>query len=307
MNFIFIFLKGMAMGTADLVPGVSGGTIAFISGIYERFINSLKSINLSLLKTLKQEGIKRVWEKVDGKFLLFLFAGIATAVVTFSKGIKYLLHEHPIELWSFFFGLVVASCLLVSKDVNWKKISSYILLILGIGFGIWVSTAAAIGGNDAFWYIFISGFIAISAMVLPGISGSFILLLMGSYEIVLNAISRVSEFNTSDLLLLTCFVFGMIAGLLSIVRVISWGFKKAKNEIVSALLGIMTGCLFKIWPWKTNLETIVIHDKEKVISTSNYLPELNVDFFIASAIAVSGFLLIVGLEYLGKKMRENVE
>jgi len=304
--YILTYLKGIGMGLADLVPGVSGGTIAFISGIYERFINSIKSFNLSLFKTFKEHGIKGVFQAVDGKFLLSLVLGIGTAIVTFSRLIKFLLdHEvYATYLWSFFFGLIISSILLIAKDIDWKKIGSIIGTLLGIAIGVYVSLATPTTGSTSLPYIFLCGFIAISAMVLPGISGSFILLLMGAYATVITAINNVIHgMNTEALLTVVVFALGAGTGLLTIVRVISWAFKHFKNIIVATLLGIMTGSLIKVWPWKNVTDSVTIEGKEKVLATANYFPEFGSELMLGVTFMLIGFFLIFLLEKWGSRMK----
>ena len=189
-DYLLILLKGIAMGAADVVPGVSGGTIAFISGIYQELIDSINGINLSILKTLKKEGIKAAWKQANASFLLSLLVGIAISVLTFSKIITHLLATKPIMVWSFFFGLIIASILLIWKQItNWKVVS-IVALIAGIIITYFITIARPVSSPESYPYLFLSGFIAIIAMILPGISGAFILLLMGSYETVIGTVNN---------------------------------------------------------------------------------------------------------------------
>ena len=173
-DYLIITLKGLAMGAADVVPGVSGGTIAFISGIYQELIDSINNVNLSVLKTLKKEGLKAAWQQVNGSFLLALLTGIGISILTFSKVITHLLETQPILVWSFFFGLIIASIALIWKETsNWKMVD-ILALIIGIALSYYITIARPVSSPDSYWYLFLSGFIAIIAMILPGISGAFI-------------------------------------------------------------------------------------------------------------------------------------
>ena len=192
-DYVLITLKGIAMGAADVVPGVSGGTIAFISGIYEELIESINKINFSVIKGIKENGIKNTWAAINGNFLVALVLGIAISVVTFSKIIIHLLDTQPILVWSFFFGLVIASILFIWKEItswSWKSILS---LLIGIVISYYITIAKPTESPDSYWYLFISGFLAIIAMILPGVSGAFILLLMGSYQTVIGTINQLRE------------------------------------------------------------------------------------------------------------------
>ena len=192
-DYLIITLKGLAMGAADVVPGVSGGTIAFISGIYQELIDSINNVNLSVLKTLKKEGVKAAWQQVNGSFLLALLTGIGISILTFSKVITHLLEIQPILVWSFFFGLIIASIALIWKETSNWKIVDILALIIGIAVSYYITIARPVSSPDSYWYLFLSGFIAIIAMILPGISGAFILLLMGSYETVIGTINQFRD------------------------------------------------------------------------------------------------------------------
>jgi len=244
------------MGAADVVPGVSGGTIAFITGIYVELITSINKINLEALKTLKSEGIGAAWKYSNGSFFLALFAGIGISILSLAKGITYLLDTQPTLLWSFFFGLVFASIFFVAKGVTQWKLSSVVGLILGAVFAYYITTLPAQTENEALPYIFISGMIAICAMILPGISGSFILLLMGSYKVVLTAI------HERNLLTIVTFMAGAIIGILSFSRLLKWMFAKHHNVTIAVLSGFLVGSLNKIWPWKETLTTFTKHAGE---------------------------------------------
>ena len=288
------------MGAADVVPGVSGGTIAFISGIYEELLNSISSFNLSLFSVLKNEGFKKVWKMVNGRFLLALFIGIFISVLSLAKLIENLLENHPILIWSFFFGLVLASIIYIAKQIKTWSIKCYLYLIFGLIFAYYITTLnPVISQNSSPWFLFLAGMIAICAMILPGISGSFILVLLGAYKPILNAI------NTKDFFSIIIFMAGAILGLLTFSRVLKWLFSKYKNYTLALLIGFIAGSLNKIWPWK---ETISWRTNSKGIevpfNTTSVSP-LSFDgdskLLMAGLLAIIGFGLILLLEKLAVK------
>ncbi len=299
-DYIIISLKGMAMGAADVVPGVSGGTIAFISGIYEELLNSISSFKFSLINVLKHEGIKVVWKKINGSFLLALFIGICFSVLSLAKLIETLLENHPILIWSFFFGLVLASIIYIAKQIKLWNIKCYLYLIFGLIFAYYITTLnPVITQNSSPWFLFLAGMIAICAMILPGISGSFILVLLGAYKPILNAI------NTKDFFSIIIFMAGAVLGLLTFSRVLKWLFSKYKNYTLALLIGFIAGSLNKIWPWK---ETISWRTNSKGIevpftttSVSPFSFDGDSKLLMAGLLAIIGFGLILLLEKLAVK------
>ena len=299
-DYIIISLKGMAMGAADVVPGVSGGTIAFISGIYEELLNSISSFKFSLINVLKHEGIKVVWKKINGSFLLALFIGICFSVLSLAKLIENLLENHPILIWSFFFGLVLASIIYIAKQIKLWNIKCYLYLIFGLIFAYYITTLnPVITQNSSPWFLFLAGMIAICAMILPGISGSFILVLLGAYKPILNAI------NTKDFFSIIIFMAGAVLGLLTFSRVLKWLFSKYKNYTLALLIGFIAGSLNKIWPWK---ETISWRTNSKGIevpftttSVSPFSFDGDSKLLMAGLLAIIGFGLILLLEKLAVK------
>ena len=299
-EYVVISLKGMAMGAADVVPGVSGGTIAFISGIYEELLNSISSFNFSLINVFKNEGFKSVWIKVNGNFLVSLFVGILISVLSLAKLIESMLENHPIVIWSFFFGLVLASIIYIGKQINkWTK-GSVLCLILGAILAFYITTLnPMVSVNSSPWFLFFAGMIAICAMILPGISGSFILVLLGAYKPVLNAL------NTKDFVSIIIFLVGAILGLLSFSRILKWLFSTYKNYTLSTLTGFIIGSLNKIWPWK---ETISWRTNSKGIevpfntaSVSPFSFEGDNQLLISIFLMLIGFGLIILLEKLAIK------
>ncbi len=305
------------MGAADVVPGVSGGTIAFISGIYQELIDSINKINLSTLKSSKENGIKATWGAINGNFLVALVLGIALSILTFSKIITHLLKNHPILVWSFFFGLVLASILFIWKEItnwSWRTILS---LIIGILISYYITIAKPTESPDSYWYLFLSGFLAIIAMILPGVSGAFILLLMGSYQTVIGTINQFREGISSmnfeiigqALLKLTTFALGAIIGLKLFSKVLTWMFSNHKNTTLALLIGFMVGSLNKIWPWKEVLETrINSHGEAIPFIEKSILPQHfqgNPQILTAIIMVVCGFMLIFGLEKIANRLGKN--
>ena len=290
-DYAVLTLKGMAMGAADVVPGVSGGTIAFIAGIYDELINSIKSINMHSLKLLFTGKIAAFWKAVNGNFLFALLLGIAISVFSLAKLITYLLLNEPVLVWSFFFGLVLASTWFVTKDIkgwNWKTVAGFVGGAV-IAYYITVATPAETSTNLMF--IFLCGAIAICAMILPGISGSFILVLLGKYFYVMEAV------KTLDLVVLGVFAFGAALGITSFSRVLSYALKNFRNITLSVLSGFMLGSLNKVRPWK-EVEKLV-SDGHEVMIEHNIAP--NTEVAEAVVLMLIGFILVYVLEKISAK------
>ncbi len=232
------------MGAADSVPGVSGGTVALITGIYERLIGALKSVDLSAIEKIRKGKLSEFWSHIDGNFLVILLAGVIASLLSLARVITYLMANHPIQLWSFFFGLIIISSILVLREINRWSVGTVAMLFIGIAIAYSITVVTPASTPNALWFIFLSGAIAICAMILPGISGAFLLLLMGKYEYVYTALK---EF---DLAVISVFALGAITGVLSFSRFINWLLKKYHNLAIATLSGFMIGSLNKIWPWK---------------------------------------------------------
>ncbi len=285
------------MGAADVVPGVSGGTIAFISGIYEELLSSISGINIANLKLLKKEGFKAAWKAINGNFLLALLSGIFISIVSLAKLISWLLENKPILVWSFFFGLVLASILYVAKQLTKWNAVTIILLILGaIAAYIITTLQPAISESSSLLFFFFAGSLAICAMILPGISGSFILVLLGAYKPVLDAI------HNRDVKLLGVMSFGAVVGLLSFSKVLRWLFDHHKNYTLAVLTGFILGSLNKIWPWKETLtwrinsHGVKVPFNEQSISPFSY--EGDSQLMMAIILSIIGFSVIILLEKL---------
>jgi putative membrane protein len=299
-DYFVIGLKGMAMGAADVVPGVSGGTIAFISGIYEELLIAISNVNLSLLKTLKTSGVKAAWKQLNGSFLAALFLGIFVSIVSLAKVIKHLLESQPILLWSFFFGLVLASIIYIAKQITDWNFKAFLVLIIGAVIAYFITTLnPLISGNSSSLFVFIAGAIAICAMILPGISGSFILVLLGAYKPVLEAV------NNRDFKTILVFMAGAVVGLLKFSKVLKWLFKNHKNLTLAVLTGFIIGSLNKIWPWKETLTWRINSRGLEVPFNQQSISPFSFDedpqLIMAIAFAVLGFVLILGMEKLAIK------
>ena len=303
---IFTFLKGMAMGIAEIIPGVSGGTIAFITGIYERLLNSIKAFRPSLFATLKEEGIKGIWNAIDGTFLVALFGGMAVSIVLFTKVITSLMVTNKEMLWAFFFGLIVASAVFIGRMIKRWNLTTVGILVIGLAIAFYITIAAPAQGTDALWMVFLAGMIAISAMILPGISGSFILLLMGMYQIVLPAVSAfIEERSMDNFIVVVVFGVGCLIGLLTFANVFSWTFKKYKEQTLALLTGFMIGSLNKVWPWRNVLETRVNSKGETVpFLERSVLPtayEGEPAIVGVVILMVVGAAIVFALEYFGNE------
>ncbi len=298
VDYVVITLKGMAMGAADVVPGVSGGTIAFISGIYEELINSINNINFGLFTTLKREGVKAFWQRLNGNFLVALFLGIFISLFSLAKFLSWLLENKPILLWSFFFGLVLASIFLVGKEIKKWNWFAVLVLLVGAAIAYFITTLPPNENVDSLAFLFLSGALAVCAMILPGISGAFILVLLGSYKTILDAV------HERDVKMVVTVALGAVFGLLSFARLLKWMFKNYRNTTLALLTGFILGSLNKIWPWKKVLETKVFGDKTIVIAEKNVLPntfEGDPQLILAIGLAITGFSLIFILERIASK------
>ena len=285
----------MAMGAADVVPGVSGGTIAFISGIYEELIATIGGLNPGLVAVWRKEGFKAFWKALNGGFLLALITGILISVLTLAQLISYLLVSEPVLLWSFFFGLVVASIFLVARSIDRWHIATYLFFALGAVTAYYITTLSPTSATGNLPYLMLSGGLAICAMILPGVSGAFILVLLGSYKTVLDAV------HERDLQVIGIVALGAVIGLLSFSRVLKWLFARYKNLTLAVLTGFIFGSLNKIWPWKAAIETRVIGEKiitVKEQSVSPFLYEADPQLAGAIGMAVLGFVVIFALERL---------
>jgi len=261
MRYLTLYLKGMLMGAADLVPGVSGGTLALITGIYKELLDSINKVSLNNLKLVREKGIKATWKKINGPFLLSVFGGIITSILLLSRLLEWLIENEPLALWSFFFGLLIASIIYLFKS----ELSFSILNILYLAAGTLISfLVTQLNGGENYtslWYLFLSGFIGISAMILPGLSGAYILVIMGVYKTILSNVriaqDLVVDFNQTQFLktasVLGIFILGILIGLKVFSKFLSWLLKNYPERSIAVLVGLMIGALHKVWPWQNSL------------------------------------------------------
>lgn len=297
----FILLKGFAMGVADIVPGVSGGTIAFITGIYDRLLESISSVNLKFFKYLFTFRIKEALGHIQFFFLLPLFSGIIFAILSTSRLMHFLMNDYPIFTWATFFGLIASSILYVGKQINKPlEIKNLSSLIIGTIIGYVLVSLIPVSTPNSYLFIFLSGMIAICAMILPGISGSFILLILGKYAFITAALK--SPFAENNLILILIFCFGCLIGILSFSKFLNWFLKHFHNITMAFLTGFMIGSLKKIWPWKQTLESTIIRGKTYILREENiFPPSLDVDFGIAISLMTLGFLSVIIIESISQR------
>lgn len=298
-----VFVRGMAMGAADIVPGVSGGTIAFITGIYFRLLEAINAVPGAVMRELVRGRFKAFWQACDGTFLMCLLAGVLASILTLASAISHALAEYPILIWSFFFGLIVASVWHVGRQVRHYRLSLILPLVAGIALAWWITTLSSGQLTPSALAFFGAGALAICAMILPGISGSFILVIIGMYAPVLEAV------KTADAGILMLFLAGCVVGLLSIARVITWAFHHFHDLVLALLTGFMVGALNKVWPWKETLSWRTNSAGESVpLSESSISPMTFADLtgqdpqvILAVSLALAGFLLVLMVEWFGTR------
>lgn len=301
-DYSLLFFKGMGMGAADVVPGVSGGTIAFITGIYEELVSSIKSVDIKAFKLLVKFKFRLFWNKINGNFLLALFSGILFSIFSLAKLLEWLMASHPVLIWSFFFGLLIASAIVVIKKIRKWNAARVISLLAGIAIMYFITLFTPAETTNAYWYIFLTGAIAISAMVLPGISGAFILLILGKYQFILSAVSEL------DIPVLLVFGLGVISGLLSFANLLSWLFRRYHDLTISVMAGFIIGSLNKIWPWKETVSYIVdTHGETVPLIQHNIMPHVyeartGSDPLVLPAVALmlAAFLIVIVLDRISK-------
>jgi len=327
-KYIIVAVKGVCMGAADVIPGVSGGTIAFITGIYDQLLESINSIDATAVKLFFTGRFKEFWKHINGGFLLSLICGIAISILSLAGLMQYLLEHHPIQTWAFFFGLIVASSIFILKGIEGWNLKAFIWLVAGIVLGIVICTLSPTRTPDALWFIFLSGAIAVCAMILPGISGSFILLILGKYQYIMEAISGFTSGAAigESLVILSVLAVGAVCGLLSFSKFLHWLLGRFNKETLLVLAGFIIGSLVKVWPW-SNMEAIINaqfpevailgqaveeeimsgfphHASEQIYHMALARKVEMVDFQIPGAIlfALLGFFLVTGIELVGKYM-----
>ena len=294
----YLFFKGVGMGTADIVPGVSGGTIAFITGIYEALLTAIASINSRLVLQVLRLNLKQALAGLHLRFLVTLVCGIALAVISTSHLMHYLLTEHAVQTWSVFFGLITASILVVAHSIN-KRFTSFPALILGAILAYGITGLIPLYTPEEPWFIFFSGMIAICAMILPGLSGSFILLILGKYAFITAALRN--PVNPDNLEIIFIFIAGCLVGILGFSRILRYGLARWHDYTLALLTGIMLGSMRKVWPWKITLESQIIRGKEHVLREENVWPLLDFEFGIALLLMLTGFMLVMLLDKISRQ------
>ena len=294
----YLFFKGVGMGTADIVPGVSGGTIAFITGIYEALLTAIASINSRLVMQVLRLNLKQALAGLHLRFLVTLVCGIALAVISTSHLMHYLLTEHAVQTWSVFFGLITASILVVAHSIN-KRFTTFPALILGAILAYGITGLIPLYTPEEPWFIFFSGMIAICAMILPGLSGSFILLILGKYAFITAALRN--PVNPDNLEIILIFITGCLVGILGFSRILRYGLARWHDYTLALLTGIMLGSMRKVWPWKITLESQIIRGKEHVLREENVWPLLDIEFGIALLLMLSGFTLVMLLDKISRR------
>lgn len=300
-EFIALFFKGFAMGAANVIPGVSGGTVAFITGIYERLINALKSFDTQAIKYLFKGDVKSLLAHVDFGFLLTLGIGVIASILTLAKVLAIGFEQYPVYVAALFFGLILASIPSVAKMINVWDLGTLIALFIGFGIAISMTFVPAASENTNIFYLMLCGVVALCSMIIPGVSGSFVLLLMGNYQLIMidtvNTL-REGDFATALPILIPVAV-GAVVGLIVLSRFLSWLFKKHHDNAVAVITGFVAGSLAIVWPWKREGEVIIKNGEEKVLSYINELPAMDTAFFVALAIMISGAALMLLVEKLG--------
>ena len=290
LKYIVTAIKGACMGAADVIPGVSGGTIAFIMGIYDEFVGSLASINMEAVKLLFSGKFKAFWKHINGSFLISLVIGIGISVVALAGLMQYLLANKPIQTWAFFFGLIVASSIFIIRGISGWKLREVLFLVFGMVLGVTICTLSPTQTPDGLWFIFLSGATAICAMILPGISGSFILLILGKYQYIMGVISDlVSGVNIGqNILIIGVFGIGAVIGILAFSKFLHWLLARWQKETMIVLAGFIIGSLVKVWPW-SNPEALAQADAAGSMLYGS-----------AILFALIGFSLVTGIEIAGK-------
>ena len=293
LHYLSVTLKGVFMGAANVIPGVSGGTIALLTGIYQEIIDSIKSINLTSLKLLFKGRFTEFWKSINGTFLLALAIGIVISILLLANLMQYLLDYHPIPTWSFFFGLILISAYYILRDLKGWKWYDILGLLLGIASGVTICLVTPAETTNALWFIFVCGAITMCTMILPGISGSFVLLLLGKYEFIMDALSDW------DFGILAVFAAGAIAGILAFSHLLSWLLKRFYNVTLTFLSGLMLGALIKVWPWKV----ITSYGTDIPVLPGEYASEPLVGQAVVAALC--GILLVVVINTLAGRKQNS--
>ena len=319
-DYLVIGLKGACMGGADVIPGVSGGTIAFIMGIYDEFVGSIAKLDGAAVQLILKGKLREFWKHINGSFLLAVLAGIGVSIVSLAGLMQMLLSDYPIQTWAFFFGLIVASSIFILRGISGWKLKEALFLIFGCVLGVVVCTLSPTQTPDALWFIFLSGAIAICAMILPGISGSFILLILGKYEYIMSCITNVVSGQNvfSNIVILAVFLIGAVVGIVAFSKFLHWLLAKWNKETLIVLAGFIIGSLVKVWPW-SNTAAIVSSQFPEVAALGEAAehgtlaaqqafeaavavnaPMIDMQIGSAAIFAFVGFFLVTGIEIAEK-------
>jgi len=275
-----VFFCGILMGIADAIPGISGGTIALLLGIYEELIGSISNFNINLFQNLKNKGIKYCWNKINGNFLLSLISGVLLSLVSFVKIFSILIEKYPLFIWSFFLGLILATLFVINRNIKKWDIANFILIFIFAFLTILLSIInPSISENINLFYILICGIIASSAMILPGISGSLILVILGVYTLIINALNNL-EYN-----IILVFLIGCLIGIINFSKIIKWLFHNYRDYTFSIMLGLVIGSIYTVWPWRKSFTDDVTNEYK----------------FLSIIVTIIGFTVIYSLEKISKK------
>ena len=295
-----LYLKGMLMGIADLIPGVSGGTIAFITGIYDDVLGGISSYNANFLKKFFSRDFKVAIEQSSTKFLIVLFSGILTSVFLFARLMHFLMNNYAVYTWSLFFGLIVASIYTLFKSTKNILGINLVWLVVGASFAYGVVSLVPVTTPESTVFIFFCGFISIMAMILPGLSGSFLLLILGKYQFITGAIKN--PFDSGNILIMGVFATGAVLGLTLFSRFLKYLLHRFHDQTMIFLVGVLIGSLKKVWPWKTVLESVVIRGKTKILSEANFIPEnFDSEVIVAAGLMLVGFLVVFFMEKMAEE------
>ena len=316
LQYLMVTVKGICMGAADVIPGVSGGTIAFMTGIYEELVGSINAINMTAIKLLFTGKFRQFWKHINGNFLLSLILGILISVLSLAKLMQYLLNNQPIQTWAFFFGLIVASSIFILKDIKAWKIKDFVMLIAGIILGVVVCTLSPTETPDGLWFILICGATAICAMILPGISGSFILLILGKYEHMMGTVADIvsGKGDLMDFLTVIVFVIGAAAGIIAFSKFLHWLLKHYHRETLLVMAGFIIGSLVKVWPWSDRKTVVLSQFGNELSAYGESIPAEVIDRYFgmvdmhmagAVAFALAGFLLVIIIEIASKEVSKR--
>ncbi len=317
LKYLVVVLKGIGMGAANIVPGVSGGTIAFLTGIYRRLVKSISSVDSTAVKLLFTGKFRQLFRHIDGWFLVSVLVGVVISTLSLAKLMTYCMQTFPVQTWAFFFGLIVASCVFILKDIHGWKAADVILLVAGIALGVVICTLTPTHTPDALWFIFISGAISICAMILPGISGSFLLLILGKYEYIMAVLGAIvsGDAGLHEYLAIIVFLVGAVVGILAFAKLLNKLLDKWFKQTLVVLAGFIIGSLVKVWPW-SNMEAIVVSQFPEAQAmldagalskdvVAMFSPQTDLHIWGAVIFAVIGLAVVFVLEWASARFRRN--